>query len=179
MKEIIIIPHIGIGQLKLGMAPDELENALLQMKKQWSNSSDEAMQMERCAETGDPNLITGRYMDNDSFFLVQYRNRKATEIGIQRELSKVASIKLFGLDMFNTTAECIIDSLMKKDNVICNEKDLQLGTEYLFPEIGVRLWSISSQTVERPVIHGRDAGCIRRRISVSILPDGYCDGLNC
>ena len=34
MKEIIIIPHIGIGQLKLGMAPDELENALLQMKKQ-------------------------------------------------------------------------------------------------------------------------------------------------
>ena len=38
MKEIIIIPHIGIGQLKLGMAPDELENALLQMIKQckWS-----------------------------------------------------------------------------------------------------------------------------------------------
>lgn len=33
-----------------------------------------------------------------------------------------------------------IDSLMKKDNVICNEKDLQLGTEYFFPEIGVRLW---------------------------------------
>ena len=126
MKEIIIIPHIGIGQLKLGMAPDELENALLQMKKQWSNSSDEAMQMERCAETGDPNLITGRYMDNDSFFLVQYRNGKAAEIGIQRDLSKVASIKLFGMD--------------KKDNVICNEKDLQLGTEYLFPEIGVRLW---------------------------------------
>ena len=65
-------------------------------------------------------------MDNDSFFLVQYRNGKATEIGIQRDLSKVASIKLFGIDMFNTTAECIIDSLMKKDNVICNEKDLQL-----------------------------------------------------
>ena len=85
MKEIIIEPHIGIGQLKLGMTSDELENALLQMKKQWSNSSDEAMQMERCAETGDPNLITGRYMDNDSFFLVQYRNGKATEIGIQRE----------------------------------------------------------------------------------------------
>ena len=92
MKEIIIIPHIGIGQLKLGMAPDELEKTLLQMKRQWSNSSNEAMQMERCAETDDPNLITGRYMDNDSFFLVQYRNGKATEIGIQRDLSKVASI---------------------------------------------------------------------------------------
>lgn len=122
MKEIIIIPHIGIGQLKLGMAPDELENALLQMKKQWSNSSDEAMQMERCAETGDPNLITGRYMDNDSFFLVQYRNGKATEIGIQRELSKVASIKLFGLDMFNTTAECIIDSLMKRTTLFATKR---------------------------------------------------------
>ena len=109
MKEIIIEPHIGIGQLKLGMTSDELENALLQMKKQWSNSSDEAMQMECCAETDDPNLITGRYMDNDSFFLVQYRNGKAAEIGIQRDLSKVASIKLFGMDMFNTAAECIID----------------------------------------------------------------------
>ena len=105
MKEIIIEPHIGIGQLKLGMTSDELENALLQMKKQWSNSSDEAMQMERCAETGDPNLITGRYMDNDSFFLVQYRNGKATEIGIQRDLSKVASIKLFGICRFIGAAE--------------------------------------------------------------------------
>ena len=133
MKEIIIIPHIGIGQLKLGMAPDELEKTLLQMKRQWSNSSNEAMQMERCAETDDPNLITGRYMDNDSFFLVQYRNGKATEIGIQRDLSKVASIKLFGMDMFNTTAECIIDSLMKKDKVICNEKDLQLLFTSLIP----------------------------------------------
>lgn len=104
----------------------------------------------------------------------------ATEIGIQRELSKVASIKLFGLDMFNTTAECIIDSLMKKDNVVCNEKDLQLGNQMTFPETEPpERASISSQTVERPVIHGRDAGCIRRRISVSILPDGYCDGLNC
>ena len=56
MREIIIEPHIRIGQLKLGMTSDELENALLQMKKQWSNSSDEAMQMERCAETGDPRI---------------------------------------------------------------------------------------------------------------------------
>ncbi len=166
MKEIIIEPHIGIGQLKLGMTSDELENALLQMKKQWSNSSDEAMQMECCAETDDPNLITGRYMDNDSFFLVQYRNGKAAEIGIQRDLSKVASIKLFGMEyMFNTAAECIIDSLMKKDNVICNEKDLQLGTEYFFfPKLSPTLEraSISSQTVERPAIHGRNAGGIRR-----------------
>ena len=46
MREIIIEPHIRIGQLKLGMTSDELENALLQMKKQWSNSSDETMQME-------------------------------------------------------------------------------------------------------------------------------------
>ena len=59
MKEIIIEPHIGIGQLKLGMTSDELENALLQMKKQWSNSSDEAMQMERsgvAAGGGDPEV---------------------------------------------------------------------------------------------------------------------------
>ena len=135
MKEIIIIPHIGIGQLKLGMTSDELENALLQMKKRWSNSSDEAMQMECCAETDDPNLITGRYMDNDLFFLVQYRNGKATEIGIQRDLSKVASIKLFGIDMFNTTAECIIDSLMKKDNVIATKRTCNWERNIFFPKL--------------------------------------------
>ena len=101
MFDIQYKQDIGIGQLKLGMTSDELENALLQMKKQWSNSSDEAMQMECCAETDDPNLITGRYMDNASFFLVQYRNGKATEIGIQRDLSKVASIKLFGMDAYS------------------------------------------------------------------------------
>ena len=135
MKEIIIIPHIGIGQLKLGMAPDELEKTLLQMKRQWSNSSNEAMQMERCAETDDPNLITGRYMDNDSFFLVQYRNGKATEIGIQRDLSKVASIKLFGMDMFNTTAECIIDSLMKKAKLFATKRTCNLGRNIFFPKV--------------------------------------------
>ena len=43
MREIIIEPHIRIGQLKLGMTSDELENALLQMKRQWSNSSNEAI----------------------------------------------------------------------------------------------------------------------------------------
>ena len=45
MFDIQYKQDIGIGQLKLGMTSDELENALLQMKKQWSNSSDEAMQM--------------------------------------------------------------------------------------------------------------------------------------
>lgn len=139
MKEIIIEPHIGIGQLKLGMTSDELENALLQMKKQWSNSSDEAMQMECCAETDDPNLITGRYMDNDSFFLVQYRNGKAAEIGIQRDLSKVASIKLFGMDMFNTAAECIIDSLMsmaKQDNY--KKERTETALSFHFSDFGMR-----------------------------------------
>jgi len=140
MKEIIIEPYIGIGQLKLGMAPNELERALSQMKKQWEDSPDSSMQIERCAETDDPNLITGRYMDNNSFFLVQYRNGKAVEIGIHRNLSKVLSIKLLGIDVFNTTAECIINSLIKKNKAICDEKDLQLGTEYIFPDIGVRLW---------------------------------------
>ena len=39
MKEIIIEPHIGIGQLKLGMTSDELENALLDRKSTRLNSS--------------------------------------------------------------------------------------------------------------------------------------------
>ena len=181
MEEIIVEPHIRIGQLKLGMTSDELENALLQMKKQRSNSSDEAMQMERCAETDDPNLITGRYMDNDSFFLVQYRNGKAAEIGIQRDLSKVASIKLFGLDMFNTTAECIIDSLMKRTTLFATKRTCNWERNIFFPKLesDSERASISSQTVERLVIHGRNASGIRRRISVSVFSDDYYNRLNC
>ena len=77
MKEIIVEPHIRIGQLKLGMTSDELENALLQMKKQWSNSSYEAMQMERCAETDDPNLITGRCCTSQSMQMQTIFSRPA------------------------------------------------------------------------------------------------------
>jgi len=91
-------------------------------------------------------------------------------------------LKLFGMDMFNTAAECIIDSLMKKDNVICNEKGLATGNGIFFS----RNWSptlerasISSQTVERPAIHGRNASGIRRRISVSVFSDDYYNRLNC
>ena len=39
--------------------------------------------------------------------------------------------------------------------------------------------SISSQTVERPAIHGRNASGIRRRISVSVFSDDYYNRLNC
>ena len=52
----------------------------------------------------------------------------------------MTGVQTCALPIFNTAAECIIDSLMKKDKVICNEKDLQLGTEYIFPKSGVRLW---------------------------------------
>ena len=98
-------------------------------------------------------------------FLCSIGTEKLLKSASSEILSKVASIKLFGMDMFNTTAECIIDSLMKKDNVICNEKGLATGNGIYFS----RNWSptlerasISSQTVERPAIHGRNAGGIRR-----------------
>ena len=44
MEEIIVEPHIRIGQLKLGMTSDELENALLQMKKQRSEEHTSELQ---------------------------------------------------------------------------------------------------------------------------------------
>ena len=77
MFDIQYKQDIGIGQLKLGMTSDELENALLQMKKQWSNSSDEAMQMESCAETDDPNLITGRCCTSQSMQMQTIFSRPA------------------------------------------------------------------------------------------------------
>lgn len=71
--------------------------------------------------------------------------------------------------MFNTAAECIIDSLMEKDTADGNEKTCNLERNIFFLKLSPTLEraSISSQIAERPAIHGRDAGGIRRRISVS------------
>ena len=72
MKEIIIEPNIGIDQLKLGMTSDEIEAAFLRMRNDWAEVGNTSVQMECSMETDDPNLTTGRYEDDYSFFLVQY-----------------------------------------------------------------------------------------------------------
>lgn len=72
MNNLLIQPKIGIGDLKLGMTPDELEHALHSMRRLWGISADAKTGDSLCSELDDPHWITGRYADEYSFFLVQY-----------------------------------------------------------------------------------------------------------
>ena len=85
------------------------------------------------------NGVTCLMVENSDSYIpvIVHHNKNELIVEVGEQDKKIYRI---GRNMFNTTAECIVDSLMKKDNVICNEKDLQLGTEYIFPQIGVRLW---------------------------------------
>lgn len=140
MKEIIIEPHIGIGQLKLGMTSDELETAFLRMRRNWAESTNDSVQIQRIMETDDSDLVTGRYADDRSFFLVQYQNGRAIEISVHKMLIQALPVKLFGVDVFNLKIEQIIDWLKGTSGFVCDNEDEQLGTEYIFPEIGIRFW---------------------------------------
>lgn len=140
MEEIIVDPHIGIGQLKLGMTSDELETAFLRMRSNWAESTNDSVQIERIMETDDPDLVTGRYADDRSFFLVQYQNGRAIEISVHKMLIQALPVKLFGVDVFNLKAEQIIDWLKGTSGFVCDNEDERLGTEYIFPEIGIRFW---------------------------------------
>lgn len=140
MEEIIVDPHIGIGQLKLSMTPDELETAFLRMRSNWAESMNDSVQIECSVETDDSNLITGRYADDKSFFLVQYQNGRAIEISAHKMLAQTAPVKLFGVDIFNLKADQTVDWLKGKSDCTCNNEDEQLGTEHIFPEIGIRFW---------------------------------------
>lgn len=50
------------------------------------------------------------------------------------------SVQLFGMDCFQTTAEDLVEKLKSYGPFSCDCEDVQLGTEYLFDKIGVRLW---------------------------------------
>ena len=138
--EIIIEPNIGIDQLKLGMTSDEIEAAFLRMRNDWAEVGNTSVQMECSMETDDPNLTTGRYEDDYSFFLVQYQKGRAIEISIHKMLARSVPVKLFGVEVFALKAEQIIDWLKEKNSFTCDNDDQQLGTEYVFPEIGIRFW---------------------------------------
>ena len=82
-----------------------------------------------------------RYQSDFFFFLVQYDDKEqAVEIGIDRLISEHTVVKLYDLDVFKTPAEELVLSLKKISPCSYDGTDEQLGTNYEFHRIGVRLW---------------------------------------
>ena len=137
MDALIIAPHQGIGPLKLGMSPQEILTAVEQLRAESQLPPSTPVDISR--ETVGP-LTCIRYQGDEFFFLVQYYQNRAVEIGVDGELSHHLPILLHGLEVFQTPAEDLVNTLKANSACIYDLEDEQLSTEYLFPQLGLRLW---------------------------------------
>ena len=137
MDSLVITPHQGIGPLKLGMSPQDILTAVEQLRAEAQLSSSTPVDITR--ETVG-HLTCIRYQGDEFFFLVQYYQNRAVEIGLDGELSHHVPILLYGLEVFHLQAEDLVNTLKAHSACIYNLEDEQLSTEYLFPQLGLRLW---------------------------------------
>lgn len=137
MKGLPVIPHAGIGPLKLGMSPEQIRNALDQVRCEFGLPCKREIQISQDKEDDAYSL---RYQDESFFFLVRYRNHRAVEVAVDYELREHARILLYDIDVFRTPAERLVTSLKQLSSCSYDLDDEQLSTNYVFNDIGVRLW---------------------------------------
>lgn len=137
MDSLVMTPHQGIGPLKLGMSPQEILTAVEQLCAEAQLPSSTPVDISK--ETVGP-LTCIRYQGDELFFLVHYYQDRAVEIGVDGELSHHLPILLYGLEVFHLQAEDLVNTLKAHSTCIYDLEDEQLSTEYLFPQLGLRLW---------------------------------------
>lgn len=137
MDSLVMTPHQGIGPLKLGMSPQEILTAVEQLCAEAQLPTSTPVDISK--ETVGP-LTCIRYQGDEFFFLVQYYQNRAVEIGLDGELSHHVPILLYGLEVFHLQAEDLVNTLKAHSTCIYDLEDEQLSTEYLFPQLGLRLW---------------------------------------
>lgn len=137
MKELTVSPHIGIGALKLGMTPEQILNAINEVIEEFSIPNNGKMIIsEGIEEDG----FTIRYLGNGFFFMVIYQNNQAVEISVNDYIKEYAYVTLYEKEVFNTSAEELVNYLSNISPCIYDLDDRLLSTNYEFVDIGVRLW---------------------------------------
>lgn len=138
MHTLTIDPGEGIGPLKLGMGPEDILETLTGLRREWDPAGLNKISI--TVDEGEDNFYR-RYQDNFSFFMVRYQRDRAVEIGVDRTLlMKHVPITLWGREVFQTPAEELVNLLKGHSACICDQADEQLGYNYEFPDVGVRLW---------------------------------------
>jgi len=137
LKSLSVIPHMGIGPLKLGMSPEQIIAAINQIRSEWALPDNRKIQI---SEDKEDDGFSLRYVHGSFFFMVRYRNNQAVEIAVDNELRNHIIITLYDMDVFQTPAEQLV--LFLKQFGICSydSDDEQLSWNYEFDNIGVRLW---------------------------------------
>lgn len=134
---ISVVPHERIGELRLGMSPEQILAAIDMMRNQkipLSNCELETI----VYQIND--ITTIKYIDERFFFIVRYKNNRAIEIGIDQQMSNCESVVLYNIDVFRTSAERMISELKQRSSYHCDNADEQLATNYYFKDIGIHLW---------------------------------------
>ena len=135
-SRLAIEPGRGIGPLKLGMSPDAFLQALRQLY------TGLGLPPGKFLISGHPGQEEGecRYQAGDLFAMVLYQAGQAAEIGIGSSLRAHVPITLYGMDCFRMPAEALLEALKAYGPCTFQGVDEELGTEYAFPSLGLRLW---------------------------------------
>ena len=137
MKTLSVIPHEGIGSLKLGMSPEQILTALAELYAEFSIGNSGNIKI---AQEKEEDGFTLRYFNNCVFFMVRYQGERAVEIGVDYEIQKYAEVTLYDKSVFTTLAEEMVAFLKQYSSCVYEWDDEDLSTNYVFPAIGVRLW---------------------------------------
>jgi len=114
-----ILPHIGIGPVKLGMTKEEVKESV--GNKYYCASSENI----------------DYYFENS--FQVEFENNKADFIGISSNDSYIVTYE--GKNVFDTKAEKLF-ALITENEKLNHEYN---SDEYLFPDQIISLWEADSQ----------------------------------
>ncbi|WP_374017450.1 hypothetical protein ABU162_25380 [Paenibacillus thiaminolyticus] len=119
MDNILIEPGRSIGTIKLGMPKDKV-NECIQMYMQRYDD-----ELERCFER----FIFPEYDENQKLIAVQ----------VLRDLMEFANFICFGIDVFNTKAEKLIE-IIDKITPYLRTSEPELGFDYDFAEVGLSFY---------------------------------------
>lgn len=138
MHCLVISPGEKIGPLELGMTPKQIWNALSCLCAEWGFSISDT-HIDETWEKGTGKLCC-RYLNQKFFFIVWYRQSRAIEIAVDLLLREQLLVLLYGMDIFQTEAEKVLAALKQVEPCLCDAGDEQLGTNYEFSSLGLRLW---------------------------------------
>lgn len=119
------------------MSPNSIKNALGDISKSILQQKESKLWTSK-SPTKDGYTI--RYFNNLALFVVRFCKDRAVEISVNRDIASHASVLLYEMDVFTIKAENLVLNLKHYSSCIHDTDNELLSFEYLFPDIGIRLW---------------------------------------
>lgn len=123
MKRLILEPHVGIGDIKLGMKRTEVRHI---MNRDFISSQKN-------------NVLIDAYYDY--CFHVHYNKQNRVDfIELANAITNNYQVFFKDISIFNTKSQDLVSYLEDFSNYNKDSMDAQLGYMYIFDDIGLTLW---------------------------------------